>query len=64
MCKFQSSTCKTVGEKLWTKMCPRTEGWTNRGHGDSSIPPPLPTKGPKDANIITTTKMMKMTLKY
>ena len=28
MHKFQSSTCKTVGEKLWTKLCPRTDGRT------------------------------------
>ena len=28
MYKFQSSTCKTVGEKLGTKLCPRTDGWT------------------------------------
>ena len=32
MYKFQSSTCKTVGEKLQTKLCPRTDrltdGWT------------------------------------
>ena len=35
MYKFQSSTCKTVGEKLHTKLCP----WTD-SHGDSSIPPP------------------------
>ena len=28
MYKFQSSTCKTVGEKLWTKLCPRTDGMT------------------------------------
>ena len=26
MYKFQSSTCKTVGEKLQTKLCP----WTDR----------------------------------
>ena len=25
MYKFQSSTCKTVGEKLHTKLCPRTD---------------------------------------
>ena len=33
MYKFQSSTgtCKTVGEKLWTKLCPRTDRQTN-GH--------------------------------
>ena len=30
MYKFQISTCKTVGEKLWTKMCPRTDRQTNR----------------------------------
>ena len=24
---FQSSTCKTVGEKLQTKLCSRTDGW-------------------------------------
>ena len=30
MYKFQSSTCKTVGEKLRTKLCPRTDGWTDR----------------------------------
>ena len=34
MYKFQSSTCKIVGEKLQTKLCPRTDS-----HGDSSIPP-------------------------
>ena len=28
MYKFQSSTCKTVGEKLRTKLCPRTDGRT------------------------------------
>ena len=27
--KFQSSTCKTVGEKLQTKLCPRTDGHEN-----------------------------------
>ena len=25
MYKFQSSTCRTVGEKLRTKLCPRTD---------------------------------------
>ena len=46
MYKFQSSTCKTVGEKLRTKLCPRTDrrtdGRTHRrtnSHCDSSIPP-------------------------
>ena len=34
MYKFQSSMCKTVGEKLWTKWCP----WTDSS-GYSSIPP-------------------------
>ena len=29
MYKFQSSNCKTVGEKLWTKLCPGTDGQTN-----------------------------------
>ena len=29
MYKFQSSTCKTVGEKLWTKLCPQTDGRTD-----------------------------------
>ena len=39
MYKFQSSTCKTVGEKLETKLCP----WTDR-RTDMAIPvypPPL-----------------------
>ena len=27
--KFQSSTCKTVGEKLRTKLCPQTDGHEN-----------------------------------
>ena len=36
--KFQSSTCKTVGEKLWTKLCPWIDGQTD-SHGDSSITP-------------------------
>ena len=36
--KFQSSTCKTVGEKLWTKLCPRTDGRLD-SHGNSSTPP-------------------------
>ena len=40
MYKLQSSTCKTVEEKLRTKLCPRTNGRTD-SHGDSSIPPPL-----------------------
>ena len=40
MYKCQSSTCKTVGEKLRTKLCPRTDGRTD-SHGDSGIPPPL-----------------------
>ena len=38
MYKFQSSSCKTVGENLGTKLCP----WTDRrmdSHGDSSTPP-------------------------
>ena len=39
--KFQSNTCKTVGEKLRTKLCPLTDRPTDR-HGDSSIPPPPP----------------------
>ena len=30
MYKFQSSTCKTVGEKLLTKLCPQKDGWTDR----------------------------------
>ena len=30
MYKFQGSTCKTVGEKLRTKLCPRTDGRTDR----------------------------------
>ena len=29
MYKFQSSTCKTVGEKLCTKLCPQTDRWTD-----------------------------------
>ena len=40
--KFQSSTCKTVGEKLQTTLCPRTDRWTDRrrdSHDDSSIAP-------------------------
>ena len=27
--KFQSSIRKTVAEKLWTKLCPRTDGRTD-----------------------------------
>ena len=38
--KLQISSCKTVGEKLRTKLCPQTNGRTD-SHGDSSIPPPL-----------------------
>ena len=38
MYKFQSSMCKTVGEKLWTKLCPRTDRRKDC-HGNSSIPP-------------------------
>ena len=41
MYKFQSSTCKTLGEKLQTKLCPRTDERTDRrtdSHSDSSIP--------------------------
>ena len=38
MYKFQSSKCKTVGEKLRTKLCPRTDR-RKEGHSDSSIPP-------------------------
>ena len=30
MYKFKSSTCKTVGEKLRTKLYPRTDGRTDR----------------------------------
>ena len=53
MYKFQSSTCKTAGEKLRTKLCPQTDRQmeTDRqmdSHGDSSIPvypPPLPCQG-------------------
>ena len=29
MYKFQSNMCKTVGEKLRTKLCPRTDRWTD-----------------------------------
>ena len=38
MYEFQNSTCKTVGEKPWTKLCPQTEGRMD-SHGDSSISP-------------------------
>ena len=41
MYNFQSSTCKTVGEKLLTKLCPQTDGRMNKrtdSHGDSNIP--------------------------
>ena len=46
MSKFQSSMCKTVREKLRTKLCPQTDRqmdgqtgrWMDR-HGDSSILP-------------------------
>ena len=34
MYKFQSSTCRTVGGKLWKKLCP----WMTDSHGDSNIP--------------------------
>ena len=37
MYKFQSSTCKTVGEKLRTKLCPRTDGQTD-GRTAMAIP--------------------------
>ena len=50
MYKFQSSTRKTVGEKLRTKLCPRTDGWTDRrtdSHGNSCIPCPLRCAGYK-----------------
>ena len=30
MYKFQSITCKTVGEKLQTKLCPHTDRWTDK----------------------------------
>ena len=43
MYKFQSSMCKTVGEKLETKLCPRTNGQTG-GPTAMAIPvypPPL-----------------------
>ena len=46
MYKFQSSACKTVGEKLRTTLCPRTDRRTDR-HDDSSIPPPLRCRGYK-----------------
>ena len=29
MYKFQGSTCKSVGEKLQTKLCPQTDGQTD-----------------------------------
>ena len=32
MYKFQNSMCKTVGEKLRTKLCPRTDS-----HGDTPL---------------------------
>ena len=37
--KFQSSTCKTVGEKLQTKLCPWTHGRT--AMAIPVYPPPL-----------------------
>ena len=40
MYKFQSSMYKTVGERLHTKSCPQTDGWTD-SHDDPSIPHPL-----------------------
>ena len=30
MYKFQSSMCKSVGERLLTKLCPKTDGRTDR----------------------------------
>ena len=48
MYKFLSSACKTIGEKLRTKLCPQTDRWTDRrtdSHGDSSIPPTLRCRG-------------------
>ena len=39
MYKFQSSACKTVGEKLWTKLCPPTDGRT--AMAIPVYPPPL-----------------------
>ena len=41
MYEFQSST---VGDKLWTKLCPWAGGQTD-SHDDSSIPPPLRCEG-------------------
>ena len=43
MYKFQSSACKTLGEKLRTKLCPRTDRQTD-GQTAMAIPvypPPL-----------------------
>ena len=37
MYKFQSSTCKTVGEKLRTKWCPQTDGRTDNLETNDSM---------------------------
>ena len=44
--KFQSYTCKTVGEKLWTKLCTWTDGRT--AMAIPVYPPPLHCGGYKD----------------
>ena len=47
MYKFQNSTCKTVGEKLRTKLCPRTDG--RIAMAIPVYPPPLHCGGIKNA---------------
>ena len=42
--------CKTLEEKLQTKLCPRTEGQTD-SHSDSSIPPSTSLWGYNDGRI-------------
>ena len=46
MYKFHSSTCTTVGEKLCTKLCPRTDGRT--AMAIPVYPPPLRCGGYKN----------------
>ena len=59
---FRAVHAKWWREKLWTKLCPRTDGLTD-SHGDSSIPPPLCCGGYKKVSLFLSFCFFKVAFK-